>query len=497
MISKQGQQYYWIKISNGQRKIQNGRIEDLNRGSAVTRSLDQLIKFDEDVRNELCGSSTAVVTGDGILLPPFPVQPDVGLIQEYLEAIFRIQRAVHSASVVSLLQKNTDTTAQDVFQPLMYIQYLLPGMQDDPSFLTLSRIGGLLKKTVPNVCNGWWVIWWFRLEHVSLTSALSSRLNKYPQVEFKLFVSNSCAESFEDEPSSGQELVTHQLCDISEDHSAFHGSYRLPSESVGLFSASLEFRNMGILPSVLGTTRVAVECSCVPHDIFKAACEAAQDQNKSERRRRQAPMLATILDGDESLVVDVKPWSLQTEPEEEQNMKKKSLPESENRARLVDDPSFIATLQRERDTLQCALEKANENLKEANKKLRMVESERRVWQMSKEEIFRQISLLIENAAKDKEEKKNLAGSLKEAENEIGELRRQLNFQETKVSNRGRSIEHGEVVRGVQAEITDMALVLEELTSELQEKNRAIEGLHRKCLNSKTIKILFQRNYRDL
>jgi chromosome segregation ATPase len=182
-------------------------------------------------------------------------------------------------------------------------------------------------------------------------------------------------------------------------------------------------------------------------------------------------------------VVEVQPWTLQSEPEEEETMTNFSLSDSENRDRLADDPSLVATLQRERDTLQGALEKANDNLNEANRKLRMAESERRVWQMSKEEVFRQISLLIENAAKEKEEKIDLARSLKEAESEIGELRGQLRHQETQLSIAGRSVKHVPVLGVIHAEVTDMALILEQLTGELQKKHIAIDGLHRKCPNS--------------
>ena len=436
MITQREVERYWIKISASQQSIRNSRVTDVTRGAAITRSFDQLIQLDKDIRDEL----TVMTFDTGLDLPPFPTENTATLIQEYIEALLRIKQVVHSASILSWLKTDHADDTEDHRQ-LMYVQYLLPGIQDEPFFQTVPRIG-TWNKTVPNVCHGWWVVWCFRLEVMALPFTLQS-LSKH-QIEFKLFVtglslSTASAVKGEIPLTTSRELVHQQMCHISE--SMFHGSYRLPTEDEGMFTASLEFSNFGVLSSMLGIHRVAVECTSIPHEIFKAACEAAQDQNIFEQRRRQAPMLATIKDCDNLLNVEVQPWEILSAEEEDdvdegvvETVHSSGLEHGMESSPKIHDS--IQKLRRDQNCLRAELEESRQETDTMKKKLRGMESERRVWQIAKEEVSREISSLIEDVTKVRDDKNEIASKLHAAEIEIYELRQQIDLNQSQDPKEG-------------------------------------------------------------
>jgi len=469
-----GKEHFWIKISSQHgATTQISRVDDLKSGAAVTRSLDEIIQFDMDMRKEIFGSlSVQPVDDNGTILPPFHPNPNATFVQKYVESILRIHRAVHSASLVSLLKnEGADNKDQDSYDQLMYIQYLLPGSQDAPPFQEIPKLRAL-NKTITNICSGWWVVWWFRLEYFPLSNSFPNRSNN--QVEFKLFIkSPHTDEAMEVNAEnnsyiSSPDLVHQQTCLISQS-AIYHGSYRLPSESVGVFTASLEFSNTDALSSLIGSTHVTLECASISHDVFKAACEAARDQNESERRRRLAPMLAKIWDCNESIFVEVYPWKVMKNEEaikdNEHNMM--NYHQKEGKIGVSVTAEKLENLQRERNVLREELTKANRNTSELNRQLRLSESERRVWQVAKEEVCCEISRLIESIAKEKDEKKEVLYRLNVAENEINELREQLKSYEFQVPTDDIIAEKSEAPSCVETKATEMIGRLQELTSELQ------------------------------
>ena len=51
-----GKEHFWIKISSQHgATTQISRVDDLKSGAAVTRSLDEIIQFDMDMRKEIFG----------------------------------------------------------------------------------------------------------------------------------------------------------------------------------------------------------------------------------------------------------------------------------------------------------------------------------------------------------------------------------------------------------------------------------------------------------
>ena len=264
------------------------------------------------------------------------------------------------------------------------------------------------------------------------------------QIEFKLFVtglslSTASAVKGEIPLTTSRELVHQQMCHISE--SMFHGSYRLPTEDEGMFTASLEFSNFGVLSSMLGIHRVAVECTSIPHEIFKAACEAAQDQNIFEQRRRQAPMLATIKDCDNLLNVEVQPWEILSAEEEDdvdegvvETVHSSGLEHGMESSPKIHDS--IQKLRRDQNCLRAELEESRQETDTMKKKLRGMESERRVWQIAKEEVSREISSLIEDVTKVRDDKNEIASKLHAAEIEIYELRQQIDLNQSQDPKEG-------------------------------------------------------------
>ena len=475
MSTRRGAERYWIKISASQQTIRNSRIHDVTRGAAVTRSFEQLIQFDKDIRDEL----TSKFFDEGFDLPPFPTENTATLIQEYIEALLKINQVVHSASILSWL-KTDHADDTDDHRQLMYIQYLLPGIQDEPSFQTIPRIG-TWNKTVPNICHGWWVVWCFRVEVMALPFTLHS-FSKH-QIELKLFItglslSTAAAVKCEIPSTSSRELVHQQMCHISE--SMFHGSYRLPTEDEGMFTASLEFSNIGTLSSILGIHRVAVECTSIPHEIFKAACEAAQDQNVFEQRRRQAPMLATIKDCDNLLNVEVQPWELLS-AEKEDDVDTGVVKENNSTGLEGDTASSpmiydnIEKLEREKYCLRAELDKFRQETETMKKKIRGMESERRVWQIAKGEVSREISSLIEDVTKERVDKDEIANKLHAAESEIYELRQQIDF---KKFHDPKDIENDD-------EVLKITSALEGLARELHKSKLENYELRRKLFCTKT------------
>jgi len=505
---------------------------------AIERSLNNFEEFRKSLETEILKDATASVREElELLLPSLPPrneqEPLLSLarpLQEFLQAVFQIPRAVHSealASFLALSEAPLDIT-DTALQHHMYLDYLLPSAINDDKrtkkeYHAIPR--GKFMRSVGPLLPGFWVVWRFYIDSGSNVVEFSLFIDQVLKKSESGVIDQAKEEAKEENEgntkeagqsseestkedsmdnsiggeSCTRELVHREICPSSTEPVC--GSYRFPPNVSEAAQATFEFANVGKL-SLLRGSRVRLECAAVPHEAFRAACEAARDQNDADARRLRSPLLYAVLDSPQDkeeqegnyLVVEPHPESdlIGVYIDEEDASPPDAVDSHKDGdtsvADMIEDASNkekelqklraeISQLHKEKDFIHDELSRITKLANDGKRTLQLMVSEKRIWSVARDEIQGELSRLSNDLSAERQEKIEIADEFEMAKQEVARLRAEITILKDQIPSEEEVRQQKEILETTQKEFSEMqtkTILLEEEVKYLKTKNAGLE-----------------------